>query len=88
MIETMFLYQRSQFRAEAAGMRGFMHDHATSGLFHRRNDGRQIQRPDTAQVDNFDINTALFRGGFRNKYHGAVGQHGQGRAFAIDRCAF
>ena len=44
MIETVFLDQRGQFRAVAAGARRFMHDHAASGLLHRTHHRRDVER--------------------------------------------
>src|SRR5690606_11824205 len=51
VMETMLLHQRHQFSAETAGTSGLMHHDATPGLAHGFDDGVQIQRPQTVQVD-------------------------------------
>ena len=59
VIEAMLLHQRRQLGAEAAGARGFVHDHAAAGLLHRVDDGVEVQRPEAAQVDDLGVDAGL-----------------------------
>ena len=59
VVEAMLLHQRRQLGAEAAGARGLVHDDAAAGLLHRRDDGRQVQRPEAAQVDDLGVDAGL-----------------------------
>ena len=76
MVEAGLGDDRHQLRAIAAGPRGFVHDDAAAGLAYRGHDGRQVQRPDAAQVDDLGVDAGLLRRGFADEDHGAVGQHG------------
>src|SRR5688500_4546692 len=66
VIEAMLLHQGHEFGAEAAGARGLVDHHAAAGLFHRGNDGVQVQRPDRAQVDDLGVDAGFIGGAVRN----------------------
>src|SRR5471032_827963 len=85
VMEAMLLHQRHQLGTKTAGARGFVHHHATAGLFHRLDDGFQVQRPQAAQVDDLSVDTGFFGGNSRHIHGGAVGQHRDGRARTHDR---
>ena len=76
MIEAVLLHQRGELRAEAAGARRFVHDHAPARLFYRV-DVVQVEWPQVAQVDDLGVDTGLARGRFRHPHHRAVGDDGE-----------
>src|SRR2546430_156725 len=62
VVEAVLLHQRGELGAEAAGARGFVHDHTASGLFHGVDQGVEVQGPDAAQVDDLRIDAGFLRG--------------------------
>ena len=61
MIETIFLHERGNLRAETARARGFVHDDAAAGLLHGRRDRLDVERHERAQVDHFGVDAAVVR---------------------------
>src|SRR5437773_1300851 len=77
VIEAMLLHQRLELGTEAAGARGLVHDDAATGLLHRVDDRREVERPQAAQVDDLGIDAGVERRRFRHEDHRAVGDHRQ-----------
>src|SRR5690625_107266 len=75
MIETVFLDQRGQFSTEAAGLRGFVNNHATPCFFDGTHDSVDIQRPQAAKINDFRIHPRFGGGRFTYEHHRAVSQH-------------
>ncbi len=86
VIEAVFLHQRDEFGAEAAGARGLMHHDAAAGLLHRRDDGIEVEWPEAAQVDDFGVDAAFLRGRVGDMHHRAVGDDRERVARPIDGC--
>ena len=76
MVEAAFLDQRRQLRAEAAGPRRFMDDHAAPGLLDRCLDRLDIERHQRPQIDDLGIDPRV------GDHRGADMDH---RAIAQDR---
>src|SRR3989339_1184748 len=80
LVEAMLLDQRAQFRAQAIGTRGFMHDDAAAGFLDRSHQGVEVQWPQAAQVAHFGIDARFGGCGLGHMHHGAVGNDGHHRA--------
>src|SRR5579859_1877027 len=84
-IEAALVDYGGDFRADATRAWGFMHDDDTARLFDRGGDSVFIERPDGAQVDDFDAGAhfllRLFRGFQRDIDHRAIGEDAHVAAF-------
>src|SRR5690606_27906912 len=62
---------RGDLGAEARGLRGLVHDHATAGLGHRLGDGVEVQRGQGGDVDDLGADAVLRQrvGGFEGLLH-------------------
>src|SRR5690606_24146879 len=76
VIEAALLHQGRQFGTVAGGLRRLVDDDAAAGLLDAGLDGLDVQRHESAQVDDLGVDAGVFGAGQTDPHHGAPGEDG------------
>src|SRR5262245_28461870 len=72
VVDRAFLDRRDQLSAEPAGAWRLVHNHAAPGFLHARQDGRDVERQQRAEINHLDGNayvSSLGRGVLGDRNH-------------------